>query len=1629
MSFAKKATWISFWAFLVVFSTSAIAQDVFTATTSGDWSTPGTWSVVRDGDNAGSNTYPGESAVNQSADGADVVIINGGVAVVLDLTPAASIGSLTVDAGTGTELDMAANSLDVTGTVTVNGDIDDTVGSSSITLDGDFTINSGATFNDTGNGISVSFTGTGTQTISGTYAAPSVEFNDFDINSSGTVDNNLSTDIIVSGQFLLQAGTFNAGSGTYTLGYAVLNGNTFDKTGGTFNAETSTFEIVATTNIRMSIDAATSFYAIVHAPPTGSRTLTLDETAAGDAAYTITNSLTLEPNSDGVGFLNGASIAYSGTTTLSYTTGNSFAIGNEWPATNSPTNVTFNSSGTFTLGASRTVGGTLTQTGGGTLDVTGGTLTVNGTLSKGTGTFSLNGGTLAYGGSATLQYTATQTAGDEWPATVPNVSVQSSSTVTLAAASGDRTISNNLTVASGSALTTNDNAVDVDNNLTVNGTLTTTNVAVTVAGTTDLGSNATITLGSGAFTSEGDVTMSFSSQISTSSTATFNSDFTISGGATVGQAAAGTLVMNGSSTATVSIDGTVTVFNFTVNKTGGSSVLVSTASGSQLRFNDNGTLYVQQGILQFSSTAQVLDTGGDVIDDNNITLQVDATGTLRTGGTDISGFSTFTMADNSTIEFTGTSAENVPTATYGNITANNTSANGVSLTGGITLQTNSTVTVAASRRLNLGNQTITHAGGASDALVVNSGASLYTEGTDISGFSSYTFSGTVRFNGEGTGSETMPSATYNNLVTNNSDGLVLSGGSTVNGTVTFTNGKITSSSGNVLTLGVSATATPTATSFVVGPVARSTNGAATTFAFPTGVSNSLRNVSITFDSAPATSNTITVTANGNAGSPTSNLAGVATVEDDGYWTITSTEVTPPSYTATFTTTNFSPAITGSSNVTMVRGTNPTYNDELGSSESSGTDQVTASFSGGFSDFAVANLADTFVWDGGGGDGLWNTATNWNNDAVPGEGDVVQLNHSTVTGAYTVVYNSGIAASSYQSITLSGSTSGNGITLTFSGSSLDLSATNLTVGDFDQVTFNGTNITGYSSANTDYQSGSTVRYNVGAANNIQADTYHNLTVSVSSGTGSNGAITVNGSFTNSGSAAFTANNTLNVTGSVSNSAVLNLDGTASSTFSGAFTTSANVNVNTSGSVTISGTTTLNGGTFTPNASTNINGDIVGGGGNFASGAGTVTMAGGSAQTLSGASQVTFNNLNLNNASGLSLSQSARVEGTFTFSNGLVSGSDTLIIGQSGGFSGASSARYVSGKVSKIFPSGAGQSFTYPTGKGGEYLPVTLSISASAAGYARMVEQINSSALDLDPDVDATTLSAVSTVRYWNIPRIGSGGTLSAFPTITLTWNSNDAISNLTALDVAQLNTTTGEWTSIGGDGSGDATSGTIQSSAFSTPGNFYTFGDDAAGGQDNSLPVSLALFEANAEFNKVILNWQTASETNNLGFNVYRQKAGDSEWQKVNTQLIPGKGTFSGETDYTFEDNSVRSGDVYRYQLESVNYSGGSEIEEELEITVPVPDQFVLFKNYPNPFNPSTNIKFQLPEYSSVTITIYDVNGRVVKKLIDQANYDAGEFVVNWNATNDFGEKVSSGMYFYRFTAGSFNKMGRMILIK
>ena len=94
----------------------------------------------------------------------------------------------------------------------------------------------------------------------------------------------------------------------------------------------------------------------------------------------------------------------------------------------------------------------------------------------------------------------------------------------------------------------------------------------------------------------------------------------------------------------------------------------------------------------------------------------------------------------------------------------------------------------------------------------------------------------------------------------------------------------------------------------------------------------------------------------------------------------------------------------------------------------------------------------------------------------------------------------------------------------------------------------------------------------------------------------------------------------------------------------------------------------------------------------------------------------------------------------------------------------------------------------------------------------------------------------------------------------------------------------------------------------------------------------------------------------------------------------------------------------------------------------IPKQFKVYQNYPNPFNPITSLEFDVETYSFVEISIFNVNGNLVKKLISQY-HEPGKNIVHWNSTNNQGQSVSAGVYYYRIIVGNNSQTNKMLLLK
>jgi hypothetical protein len=191
-----------------------------------------------------------------------------------------------------------------------------------------------------------------------------------------------------------------------------------------------------------------------------------------------------------------------------------------------------------------------------------------------------------------------------------------------------------------------------------------------------------------------------------------------------------------------------------------------------------------------------------------------------------------------------------------------------------------------------------------------------------------------------------------------------------------------------------------------------------------------------------------------------------------------------------------------------------------------------------------------------------------------------------------------------------------------------------------------------------------------------------------------------------------------------------------------------------------------------------------------------------------------------------------------------------------------------------------------------------------------------------------------------------------------------------------------------------------------------------------VPVELSSFTAENINDEVVLRWQTATETNNQGFEIERSQKSNvksqTDWMKIN--FVDGKGTTTEKTDYIFREKITSPG-KYVYRLKQIDFDGSVSYSPEIEIDITGPKEFSLFQNYPNPFNPSTTIKFALPVKTNLVISVYNLLGEKVAEIF-KGELEEGYHEVEFEAVN-----ITSGIYFYRFESEKFSAVKKMILLR
>jgi len=206
-----------------------------------------------------------------------------------------------------------------------------------------------------------------------------------------------------------------------------------------------------------------------------------------------------------------------------------------------------------------------------------------------------------------------------------------------------------------------------------------------------------------------------------------------------------------------------------------------------------------------------------------------------------------------------------------------------------------------------------------------------------------------------------------------------------------------------------------------------------------------------------------------------------------------------------------------------------------------------------------------------------------------------------------------------------------------------------------------------------------------------------------------------------------------------------------------------------------------------------------------------------------------------------------------------------------------------------------------------------------------------------------------------------------------------------------------------------------------------------------LPVELTSFTAEINNGVILLNWQTATEVNNYGFEVERQyqvssiEYQDAEWENIG--FVQGHGTTNSPKDYSFVDDFTlnhnpnlthvsyrlkqidNDGTISYSKIVTVDLTNITTVEDEINY------EFSLEQNYPNPFNPITTIKYSIAEENKVGLKIYDILGSEIKTLVNETKAP-GNYEVELNGSN-----LASGIYFYKLEAGINISIKKLTLLK
>ena len=396
-----------------------------------------------------------------------------------------------------------------------------------------------------------------------------------------------------------------------------------------------------------------------------------------------------------------------------------------------------------------------------------------------------------------------------------------------------------------------------------------------------------------------------------------------------------------------------------------------------------------------------------------------------------------------------------------------------------------------------------------------------------------------------------------------------------------------------------------------------------------------------------------------------------------------------------------------------------------------------------------------------------------------------------------------------------------------------------------------------------------------------------------------------------------------------------------------------------------------------------------------GTGLLELTGSASQNLDFGGDDLYN-LEINNSAGGVFTRSATVNNEVQFNTGDFTTTDSeLLTFETGATAaGAADGSHVNGPVAKNFNSTT--AFTFPVGHGSSYN--SLAYTPSGTGATTMKAKYNYTQPSNRSSLGAG-ICKVSNVEYWYFTRTSG----SENGTVTLEWDGESAVSDLPDLLVAYWDGS--NWQDGGGTASGTAGSGTIPSGSAMSTFNKYTLGTNPC---SNPLPVELIEFTAEPKNNEAVdVRWVTATEINNHYFEVQTSIDGVN-WTTI--AIVQGAGNSTELQNYSLMDYDPYPGVSY-YRLKQLDYDGTTSYSNIEIVNFEGVEIITLF---PNPSSGEVNITVKSSETGTITFTVHDAVGKIIKSeqfQINEGNNQISSFINGANGKYFVSVVTSNGKYF------------------